>query len=154
MPNISDPEQDLHALKRKATGPTGALKKALDAHNKKQEEAPKPTAQRLDLKELNVKQWHGTIQRPHADGLMKQITESVLPWLEISEKLQNHTHMQAQAITLLQRSGKGEETVKKLTKRVASVIALKEDVDDFLSQECERILGIIESQHEKAADES
>lgn len=109
-------------------------------------------AKKLNLEELHVPQWKGSIQSEQAPDTLRLIQTSVMPWLEISEKLLAHTHMQAQAITLLQRQDNTDETVKKLTKRVASIVALKEDVDEFLSKECTRVLEGIEAEHVEETD--
>jgi hypothetical protein len=107
---------------------------------------------KLNLEELHVPQWKGSIQFEQGPETLRLIQTSVMPWLEISEKLLAHTHMQAQAITLLQRQDNTDATVKKLTKRVASIVALKEDVDEFLSKECTRVLEGIEAGYVEETD--
>ncbi len=108
---------------------------------------------KLRLEDLNLRQWNGWILEENAADAQEFLEEKVLPWLQISEKMGVHIHMQATSITALQRKGGATHSVGKLTERVAPIIALKEDVDDHLSKLCTELLEAVESAYEEAQDE-
>lgn len=130
-------------LGRQAVPPP--LRKRLEAEDAAQ--AKEEPEEKLKLEDLDMRQWEAWISEGSADEVLEYLKDELMPWLQISEKMGVHIHMQAAAITALHRKGKAMKSVKKLTERVAPVIALKEDVDDYLSTLCVRVLEGLENEH-------
>ena len=111
---------------------------------------PGAPPEKLKLEDLDLRQWNASILEDEADEMLERLEEGLLPWLRISEKMGVHIHLQAASITAIKKNKAGSlETVKKLTERVGPVIALKEDVDEYLSTTCTRLLEQLEARHEQ-----
>jgi len=98
----------------------------------------------LKLEEMDIRQWHASIMPESAELVLEEIENGLLPWVRISEKLNIFIHMQASAITSIKKSGESSGTVRKLTERVAPVISIKENVDEYLSAVSTRLLEKLE----------
>lgn len=125
-----------------------AVPPQLRARLEKDDEAPKEESDgKLRLENMNLRQWQAWIPEETADDTLEYLEDKLLPWLRVSEKMGVHIHMQATAITAMHRKGNANQSVAKLTERVAPVVALKEDVDDHLSKLCTKALEKLEKDY-------
>lgn len=83
----------------------------------------------------------------HNMDLLNSDLSKMLPVLEIAEKLANHTSSIMMAIQLMKKQEAAPEKLKALLERVRSVLALKEDLDIYLSERCAFILDELEDEH-------
>ncbi len=99
---------------------------------------------KIDMTALNLKRWEAIIDVQSDESTMTDVRKSILPALEVSNHLMAHANAQVAAITAMMKSETPPESVGELTKRMGPVIALKEVIDIYISQQCERVLDTLE----------
>jgi len=131
--------KDLRSMSQKMTA--DSLKDKLKNAAKNFQEPEKPL---IKLEDMDIRQWEASITGDVAGEVLHDIESRLLPWVRASEKLNVFIHMQSAAIQTIHKGGKAPRTVRKLTERVAPVISVKENVDEYLSEVCTKILEKLE----------
>jgi len=67
------------------------------------------------------------------------------PWLDMAHKLGEQVNSLLMAAAALTRNKKSPEKIAAVMNRVRPILALKEDIDIYISEQCEKILEKLEN---------
>jgi hypothetical protein len=115
---------------------------------------PKREAPKVDLEKMGLRRWTATIPHENKDKYLSYLTE-LEPWMEASQRLHTQIAMQMNAIKATQGNPNANpDSLAELTKRMAHVVALKEDVDILISDFCLQVLEELEEENPQEVEES